>query len=71
LRKADEVITDRKRIALELAHHSTSLPMPSGAASPETEAKIEQIFTFAYDSVEPSCSTNHPDMFSVLEVSKF
>jgi hypothetical protein len=31
-------------------------------------AEIEQVFSFAYNSIEPSCSTNHPDMFSVLEV---
>ena len=34
----------------------------------EDEAKFEQIFCFAYDSIETSCTSNHPDFFSVLEV---
>lgn len=40
----------------------------ASAASPEDLAKIEQIFTFAYDSIESSVSTSHPDISSIFEV---
>ena len=67
MRTADQVISDRKTIALELARLCGN-SLLSAPKTPEEEAKFEQVFSFAYGTVEPSCSVNHPDMFTVLEV---
>lgn len=69
MRTADQIITDRKTIALELARLNGN-SLLSAPKTPEEEAKFEQVFSFAYGTIEPSCSSNHPDMFTVLEVNE-
>jgi hypothetical protein len=67
LRTVDQIISDRKAIALELARVCGN-SLLSCAKNSEEEAKFDQVFSFAYGTIEPSCSSNHPDMFTVLEV---
>lgn len=69
MRTADQIISDRKTIALESArlYGNSLLTSPKNT---EEEAKFEQVFSFAYGTIESSCSLNHPDMFTVLTVQK-
>ena len=66
MRLTDQLISDRKTIALKLARlYETENNL---IKSVQEEAQFNQIFSFVYGTIEPSCSTNHPDMFVVLEV---
>ena len=67
MRTADQIISDRKSIALELSRVFGN-PLLSCTKNSEEEAKFDQVLSFAYGTIEPSCSSNHPDMPAVFEV---